>query len=112
MLTAETMPARSVETMLALITSRWKTLIIRDLLDGGPRRFSELERSVGGVSQKMLTQSLRQMEEDGFVTRTVFAEVPPRVECELTPLGQSLHIILDAMEEWGEGYQRQVRKSA
>lgn len=108
MMTVETLPACPVETTLSLITSRWKILIVRDLLTG-TKRFSELQRSVGHVSQKMLTQSLRQMEEDGLVARTVFAEVPPRVEYALTPLGRSLESVIDAMWTWGEGYQEQVR---
>lgn len=95
-----------------LINSRWKALIINNLLDGGPMRFSELQRATDHVSQKVLTQNLRQMEADGLLTRTVYAEVPPRVEYELTPLGRSLHIVLDAMEEWGTGYQRMIRGAA
>lgn len=112
MITKEELPACPVETTLMLINSRWKTLIINTLLDGGPKRFSELQRAMGHVSQKVLTQNLRQMEADGLITRTVYAEVPPRVEYDLTPLGQSLRPILDAMFAWGRGYQEQVRKSA
>lgn len=108
MMTAEALPDCPVETTLALITSRWKILIVRDLL-AGTKRFSELQRSVGRVSQKMLTQSLRQMEEDGLVERTVYAEVPPRVEYALTPLGRSLESVIGALWAWGEGYQEQVR---
>ncbi len=107
-MTTETLPACPVETTLCLITSRWKILIVRDLLEG-PKRFSELQRSVGHVSQKMLTQSLRQMEADGLVTRTVYAEVPPRVEYALTSLGLSLQQVIEALWAWGEGYQKQVR---
>ena len=104
---AASLPACPVEVTLSLISNRWKTLIIRDLLEG-TKRFSELQRSVGGISQKVLTQNLRAMEADGLVTRTVFAEVPPRVEYSLTPVGQSLEMVLDAMSEWGEGYKAAV----
>lgn len=105
-----TLPACPVEITLSLISNRWKTLIIRDLLEG-TKRFSELQRSVGGISQKVLTQNLRAMEADGLVSRTIYAEVPPRVEYALTPLGESLQIVLDAMHEWGEGYKTAVQAS-
>ena len=105
------LPACPVEVTLSLISNRWKTLIIRDLLEGA-KRFSELQRSVGGISQKVLTQNLRAMEADGLVSRTVYAEVPPRVEYALTPVGQSLEMVLDAMSAWGAGYQEAVRESA
>ena len=98
------LPACPVETTLMLISDRWKVLIIRDLLDG-TKRFGELKRSVGNVSQKVLTANLRAMEESGLLTRTVYAEVPPRVEYSLTELGQSLKPVLDAMRNWGEGYK-------
>ena len=97
-----------VEATLSLIANKWKTLILRDLL-AGPRRFSELRRSVEGISQKMLTQNLREMEADGLMTRTVYPEVPVRVEYALTPVGRSLHIVIDAMKDWGENYLAQVR---
>lgn len=105
---AASLPACPVEVTLSMISNRWKTLIIRDLLEG-TKRFSELQRSVGGISQKVLTQNLRAMEADGLVTRVVFAEVPPRVEYSLTPVGQSLEMVLDAMSEWGEEYKAAVR---
>ena len=101
------LPACPVETTLTLISSRWKVLILRDLLTG-TKRFGELQRTVGHVSQKMLTQSLRQMEADGLVARTVYPEVPPRVEYSLTELGFSLKPVLDAMWAWGESYKREV----
>ena len=101
------LPACPVETTLTLISSRWKVLILRDLLTG-TKRFGELQRTVGHVSQKMLTQSLRQMEADGLLTRTVYPEVPPRVEYSLTELGFSLKPVLDAMWAWGESYKREV----
>ena len=102
--TANTLPACPVETTLTLISSKWKVLILRDLL-GGARRFGELRRSVGGVSQKVLTAQLREMEDSGLLTRTVFPEVPPHVEYALTELGYSLKPVLDAMQSWGEAYK-------
>lgn len=99
------LPACPVETTLTLIGDKWKVLILRDLLPG-KKRFSELKRSVGDVSQKVLTAQLRDMEQNGLLTRTVYPEVPPRVEYALTPLGYSLKPILDAMQLWGETYQK------
>ncbi len=101
----KTLPACPVETTLSLISDRWKVLIIRDLL-GGTKRFGELRKSVGNVSQKVLTANLRLMEEDGLLTRRVYAEVPPRVEYTLTETGMSLKPVLDAMQSWGEEYKR------
>lgn len=98
------LPACPVETTLMLISDRWKVLIIRDLLDG-TKRFGELKRSVGNVSQKVLTANLRAMEESGLLTRTVYAEVPPRVEYTLTETGYSLKPVLDAMMAWGMAYK-------
>ena len=100
----KTLPACPVETTLTLIGDKWKVLILRDLLSG-TKRFSELKKSVGNVSQKVLTAQLRAMEKNGLVSRTVYAEVPPRVEYALTDLGYSLKPILDAMWSWGETYQ-------
>lgn len=99
------LPACPVETTLMLISDRWKVLIIRDLLEG-TKRFGELKRSVGNVSQKVLTANLRAMEDSGLLTRRVFAEVPPRVEYTLTETGYSLKPILDAMVAWGTEYQQ------
>ena len=98
------LPACPVETTLTLIGDKWKVLILRDLMPG-TKRFGELKKSVGNVYQKVLTAQLRAMEESGLLTRTVYAEVPPRVEYTLTELGQSLKPILDAMRIWGEGYK-------
>lgn len=98
------LPACPVETTLALIGDKWKVLILRDLLIG-TKRFGELKKSIGKVSQKVLTAQLRAMEENGLVNRKVYAEVPPRVEYSLTELGQSLKPILDAMWNWGERYK-------
>ena len=106
MLTKEELPACPVATTVQLIGSKWKLLIIRDLL-ARPWRFNELKKDLEGISQKVLTDSLRSMEADGIIARTVYAEVPPRVEYSLTDLGRSLKPILDSMWAWGEGYQKQ-----
>ncbi|MBP1042696.1 helix-turn-helix transcriptional regulator [Vagococcus sp. BWB3-3] len=97
-----------VETTLSLIGNRWKIIILRELMTG-TKRFGELKKGVGQISQKVLTANLREMEADGLVSRQVFAEVPPRVEYTLTETGRSLHIVLDAMSQWGEGYQELVK---
>ena len=99
------LPACPVETTLTLISDKWKVLIIRDLL-AGTKRFGELKKSVGSVTQKVLTAQLREMEASGLLTRTVYPEVPPRVEYTLTELGYSLKPVLDAMWNWGEEYKR------
>ena len=104
MQTTKELPACPVETTLMLIGDRWKVLILRDLMPG-TKRFGELKKSVGNVSQKVLTSQLRDMEANGLVTRQVYAEVPPRVEYSLTDLGRSLKPILDAMWTWGEEYK-------
>lgn len=102
--TVKELPACPVETTLTLIGDKWKVLILRDLLTG-TKRFGELKKSVGNVSQKVLTAQLRAMEQNGLLIRTVYAQVPPRVEYTLTELGRSLRPILDAMSNWGEGYK-------
>ena len=102
------LPACPVETTLTLIGDKWKVLILRDLLPG-TKRFGELKKSIGSVSQKVLTAQLRDMEKSGLVNRQVYAEVPPRVEYSLTELGQSLKPILDAMWDWGEGYKASIK---
>lgn len=99
------LPACPVETTLMLISDRWKVLIIRDLL-GGTKRFSELKKSIGSISQKVLTANLRSMEASGLLTRTVYPEVPPRVEYTLTETGYSLKPVLDSMVTWGTSYQQ------
>ena len=101
---ARPLPACPVETTLTLISDKWKVLILRDLMPG-TKRFGELKKTIGSVSQKVLTSQLRQMEESGLLIRTVFPEVPPRVEYTLTELGQSLKPVLDAMWNWGEEYK-------
>lgn len=98
------LPRCPVETTLMLIGDKWKVLILRDLMPG-TKRFNELRRSLGGVSQKVLTAQLRDMETKGLVARRVYAEVPPRVEYSLTPLGRSLSPVLEAMRVWGEDYR-------
>ena len=90
-----------------LIGSKWKLLTMRNLLDR-PWRFNELQKSLEGISQKVLTDSLRSMESDGIVIRTVFAEVPPRVEYSLSKLGESMRPIISAMETWGIWYKSQI----
>ena len=107
--TAEKLPACPVETTLTLISDKWKVLILRDVLPG-TKRFGELKKSIGHVSQKVLTAQLRQMEQSGLVNRKVYAEVPPKVEYSLTDVGYSLKPILDAMWTWGEEYQKKMEK--
>ena len=104
---ARILPACPVETTLTLISDKWKVLIIRDLLPG-TKRFGELKKSIGSVSQKVLTSQIRQMEESGLLTRTVYPEVPPRVEYTLTELGQSLRPVLEALKNWGEEYKAKM----
>ena len=103
------LPRCPVETTAQLIGSKWRLLILRDLLDG-PKRFGALRRSVGSISQKVLTSNLREMEDKGLVVRRVYPEVPPRVEYALSDLGRSLRPIIDAMWAWGEGYQDRARR--
>ncbi|MGN0627328.1 MAG: winged helix-turn-helix transcriptional regulator [Oscillospiraceae bacterium] len=102
------LPPCPVETTLMLIGDKWKVLILRDLMPG-TKRFGELKKSIGSVSQKVLTAQLRDMEQNGLVSRKVFAEVPPRVEYSLTELGKSLKPILDAMSSWGNSYKDSLR---
>ena len=108
MLTKEEMPACPVATTVRLIGSKWKLLIIRNLLQR-PWRFNELKTNLEGISQKVLTDSLRSMEADGIVTRTVYPEVPPRVEYALSELGESMRPVMDAMEKWGINYKNQLQ---
>lgn len=105
MLTKEEMPACPVATTVALIGSKWKLLIMRNLL-ARPWRFNELKKDLDGISQKVLTDSLRSMEADGIITRTVYPEVPPRVEYALSDLGESMRPIIKAMESWGTEYKK------
>ena len=108
---SKNLPACPVEVTLMLISDRWKVLILRDLLSG-TKRFGELKKSIGSISQKVLTSNLRSMEEDGLLTRKVYAEVPPRVEYTLTELGESLRPILLAMQQWGLEYQKLHKPNA
>ena len=105
MLKKEELPDCPVATTVQLIGNKWKLLIIRNLLSR-PWRFNELQKSLEGISQKVLTESLRSMEIDGIVIRTVYADVPPRVEYSLSELGETLRPILDAMQVWGEEYKQ------
>ena len=105
MLTKDELPTCPVATTVQIIGSKWKLLILRNLLQR-PWRFNELKKDLEGISQKVLTDSLRSMEADGIIDRTVYAEVPPRVEYALTALGETLRPILDAMEVWGMNYQK------
>lgn len=107
MMTKEELPECPVATTVQLIGSKWKLLIMRNLLIR-PWRFNELKKSLEGISQKVLTDSLRSMEEDGLITRTVYPEVPPRVEYALSELGESMRPILDAMEQWGNNYKKSL----
>lgn len=100
----EELPECPVATTVQLIGNKWKLLILRNLRMR-PWRFNELQKSLEGISQKVLTQSLRSMEADGLVVRTVYAEVPPRVEYSLSELGKTMYPILDAMEQWGNHYK-------
>ena len=104
MLTKDELPECPVATTVQLIGSKWKLLIMRNLLMR-PWRFNELKKSLEGISQKVLTDSLRSMEEDGLITRTIYPEVPPRVEYALSDLGETMRPILDAMQEWGTNYK-------
>lgn len=105
------LPACPVETTLTLISDKWKVLILRDLMPG-TKRLGELKKSLGSVSQKVLTAQLREMEQSGLLVRTVYPEVPPRVEYTLTELGQSLKPILDALQNWGEAYKAKAGERA
>ena len=110
MITKEEMPICPVATTVQLIGSKWKLLIMRNLLER-PWRFNELKKDLEGVSQKVLTDSLRSMEADGLITRTVYPEVPPRVEYALSQLGESMRPIIKAMEKWGCEYKASIEKS-
>ena len=108
MLTREELPECPVATTVQLIGNKWKLLILRNLL-ARPWRFNEMLRSIPGISQKVLTDNLRALEHDGIITRTVFPEVPPRVEYALSELGDTMRPIIDAMQAWGASYQQMVR---
>lgn len=103
------MPLCPVEATLSIIGDKWKILILRDLIEG-TKRFGELKKSIGSISQKVLTQQLRDMEEDGLINRKAYAEIPPRVEYSLTETGNSLKPILDSMFLWGQQYKEKITK--
>ena len=105
MKTKDELPVCDIATTISIIGSKWKLLIIRNLRSR-PWRFNELKKDLEGISQKVLTDSLRSMEADGIVTRTVFPEIPPRVEYSLSELGKSMNPILDSMEKWGRDYKK------
>lgn len=107
MLTKEELPECPVATTVQLVGSKWKLLILRNLLQR-PWRFNELKKSLDGISQKVLTDSLRSMESDGLITRTVYPEVPPRVEYALSELGESMRPVIKAMEAWGLDYKQKI----
>jgi DNA-binding HxlR family transcriptional regulator len=98
-----------VEITLEVIGGRWKVLIIRELM-AGVKRFGELQRALPGITQKMLTQQLREMEDDGIIHREVYPQIPPKVEYSLTPLGESLQPILNAMHEWAVKHFSEIRR--
>ncbi|MDE7303487.1 MAG: helix-turn-helix transcriptional regulator [Oscillospiraceae bacterium] len=104
MVTKKELPACPVATTVQIIGSKWKLLIIRNLMER-PWRFNELKNDLEGISQKVLSDSLRSMEEDGIIVRNVYPEVPPKVEYSLTELGKSMRPILDAMAAWGTEYK-------
>lgn len=105
-----TEPCRRISTLLARVGDKWTLLVVRELAKG-PRRFSEIRRSLGSISQKMLTTTLRQIERDGFVTRTVYPTVPPRVDYELTPLGRDLLEPVTALADWALKNAERVERS-
>lgn len=107
MLTKNELPECPVATTVQLIGGKWKLLILRNLLER-PWRFNELKKNLNGISQKVLTDSLRSMEEDGLITRTIYPEVPARVEYALSELGETIRPILNAMQEWGENYKKSL----
>ena len=107
MKTKDELPECPVATTVSLIGSKWKLLIMRNLL-ARPWRFNELQKSLDGISQKVLTESLRSMEEDGIITRTVYPEVPPRVEYALSDLGESMRPVIQSMESWGVEYKKSL----
>lgn len=99
-----------VSEVLAQISGKWTIFIIR-ALNGGPRRFSELKREIDGISQKMLTATLRDLEKDGFLTRTVTPSIPPRVDYELTEMGQELHEPLRTIGNWAQANRHRVEEA-
>ena len=107
MLTKDELPECPVATTVQLIGSKWKLLILRNLLQR-PWRFNEIKKSLPGISQIVLTDSLRSMEKDNIITRTVYPEVPPRVEYALSDVGETMRPIINAMATWGEDYKKNL----
>lgn len=103
------LPNCPVETTLLFLTNRWRVLILRDLMSG-KKRFGELKKSVGSISQKVLTENLKAMEQYQLLTRTAYPEVPPRVEYELTEIGYSLGPVLESLSDWGHTYQTKNKR--
>ena len=101
------LPECPVATTIQLIGNKWKLLILRNLLVR-PWRFNELQRSLDGISQKVLTDNLRSMEKDGLIVRTAYAEVPPRVEYSLSETGESMRPIIQSLETWGNAYKKSM----
>lgn len=108
MLTKSELPECPVATTVQIIGSKWKLLILRNLMFDGKQRFKDFMKTIPVISKKVLTDNLRSLENDGLIEREVFAEVPPRVEYSLSPLGNSLKSILDAMFEWGTDYKNNM----
>ncbi len=108
MLTKSELPECPVATTVQIIGSKWKLLILRNLMFDGKQRFKDFMKTIPTISKKVLTDNLRSLENDGLIEREVFAEVPPRVEYSLSPLGNSLKSILDAMFEWGTDYKNNM----
>lgn len=104
----DNLPACPVELTLSLISNKWKVLLIRDLISG-TKRFGELKNSISGISQKSLTQNLRDLESSGIIIRKVYAEVPPKVEYSLSELGNSLTPVLDSLANWGNNYRNNLK---
>ncbi len=109
MRTKKELPPCPVETTLTLIGDKWKLLILRDLMEG-TKRFGELRKSIGNISQKVLTENLREMENDKLLKRKVYAQVPPKVEYSLTELGSSLSPIIESLRDWGISYKKKLRE--
>ncbi len=109
MLTKDELPECPVATTVQLIGNKWKLLLIRNLIYNGKQRFSDFIRSLPAISKKVLTDNLRALEKDGLIERQVFAEVPPRVEYSLSPTGNSLRPVIDAMADWGTAYKRALQ---
>jgi len=107
-MSCKTLPKCPIETTICLLDSKWKILIIRELLSG-TKRFGEVKKSVTGITQKVLTSKLREMEEDGLIERKIYPQIPPKVEYTLTDVGYSLRPVVDALKDWGKDYKKYTR---